>query len=90
MSTLVLLAESARSIAINVISKQVVDEETGKPRKVLDRYMYDLGSCLYCQLCVRSCPHHAIKFVNTYEHAVFTRSKLIKQLNHEGSTLAKK
>ena len=73
-----------------MISKQVVDEETGKPRKVLDRYMYDLGSCLYCQLCVRSCPHHAIKFVNTYEHAVFTRSKLIKQLNHEGSTLAKK
>ena len=40
--------------------------------------------------CVRTCPHDAIKFINTYEHAVFTRGKLREQLNHEGSTLAKK
>ena len=75
---------------INVVTKQVTDEETGKARKVLDRYEYDLGSCLFCQLCVRTCPHDAIKFINTYEHAVFTRGKLREQLNHEGSTLAKK
>lgn len=35
---------------INVVTKQVTDEETGKARKVLDRYVYDLGSCLFCQL----------------------------------------
>lgn len=75
---------------INVVTKQVTDEETGKARKVLDRYEYDLGSCLFCQLCVRTCPHDAIEFINTYEHAVFTRGKLREQLNHEGSTLAKK
>ena len=75
---------------INVVTKQVTDEETGKARKVLDRYEYDLGSCLFCQLCVRTCPHDAIKFINTYEHAVFTRGKLREQLNHEGSTLEKK
>ncbi len=75
---------------INVVSKQVVDEETGKARRELDRYEYDSGSCIYCQLCVRSCPHGAIQFVNTFEHAVFTRDKLRKQLNHEGSTLVKK
>lgn len=75
---------------INVVTKQVTDEETGKARKALDRYEYDLGSCLFCQLCVRTCPHDAIEFINTYEHAVFTRGKLREQLNHEGSTLAKK
>ena len=35
---------------INVVTKQVTDEETGKARKVLDRYEYDLGRCLFCQL----------------------------------------
>ena len=54
------------------------------------RYEYDLGSCLYCQLCVRSCPHDAIEFDTAFEHAVFTRGKLVRQLNSEGSTLEKK
>ena len=47
-------------------------------------------SCLYCQLCVRSCPHDAIEFDTAFEHAVFTRGKLVRQLNSEGSTLEKK
>ena len=40
-----------------------------------------LGSCTFCQLCVTTCPHHAIKFTNEFEHAVYTREKLVKQLN---------
>lgn len=62
--------------------------EDGKKKKVLRRYIYDHGSCLYCQLCVRACPHHAIDFIPTFEHAVFTREKLIEQLNKPGSKLA--
>lgn len=31
--------------------------------------------------CVTTCPHHAIKFTNEFEHAVYTREKLVKQLN---------
>ena len=74
---------------INVISETVTDEE-GKKKRVLTKYVYDIGSCLYCQLCVRTCPHGAIEFDNKFEHAVFTRDKLVRQLNHEGSTLEKK
>lgn len=75
---------------IRVISKTVTDEETGKPRKVLDRYMYDLGSCIFCALCTTNCPQHAIEWSNRFEHAVFSRASLYKQLNHEGSVLMPK
>ena len=54
----------------------------GKKKKKLVRYMYDLGSCTFCQLCVTSCPHGAIEFSNDFEQAVFTRDKLEKQLNY--------
>lgn len=66
----------------------MVTTEDGKKKKVLRRYIYDHGSCLYCQLCVRACPHHAIDFIPIFEHAVFTREKLIEQLNKPGSKLA--
>ena len=75
--------------SIRVESETVTDEE-GKKKRVLKRYIYDIGSCFYCQLCVRSCPHGAITFDTKFEHAVFTRDKLVRQLNHEGSTLEKK
>lgn len=68
---------------IRITSEMQTDEE-GKKRKVLIKYEYDLGSCLFCQLCVKNCPHDAITFAPTFEHAVFTREKLIHQLNHEG------
>ncbi|MDD3160657.1 MAG: 4Fe-4S binding protein [Bacteroidales bacterium] len=66
---------------IHVESVTEVNEETGKKKKVLTRYMYDHGSCMFCQMCVRACPHDAICFDNSFEHAVFTRGKLVKQLN---------
>jgi NADH-quinone oxidoreductase subunit I len=75
---------------IQVISKKVLDEETGKEKKVLDRYEYDLGSCIFCALCTESCPHDAIAWSTNFEHSLFTRAKLLQQLNAEGSTLMKK
>jgi NADH-quinone oxidoreductase subunit I len=33
-------------------------------------------------LCVSNCPTNAIEFSNDFEQAVFTRSKLVKQLNY--------
>jgi len=71
---------------INVISK-TVETDDGKKKKVLDRYIYDLGSCIFCNLCVMNCNSNAIKFSNEFENAVFTRSKLVQQLNREGSKL---
>jgi ferredoxin len=60
----------------------MVDTWDGKKKKKLDKYIYDLGSCTFCQLCVTSCPTNALKFSNDFEQAVFTRSKLVKQLNY--------
>ena len=75
---------------IQVISKKEPDEETGKEKKVLAKYTYDLGCCIYCALCTTSCPQDAIAWSTNFEHALFTKSKLVMQLNQEGSTLMKK
>ena len=64
------------------ITKRMVDLPDGKKKMKLDKYMYDLGSCTFCGLCVQVCPTNAIKFSNDFEQAVFTREKLNKQLNY--------
>lgn len=64
------------------IETKMVDMPDGKKKRKLDKYMYDLGSCTFCQLCVLSCPHDAIEFKNDFEQAVFTRDKLVLQLNY--------
>lgn len=74
---------------INVVSEFYTTDD-GKKKKRLVRYEYNLGSCMFCQLCTRACPHDAIEFDQSFENAVFDRSKLIKVLNHEGSKLEEK
>ncbi len=64
------------------VGTKMVDTWDGKKKKKLDRYIYDLGSCTFCQLCVTTCPTNAIRFDNDFEQAVFTRDKLVKQLNY--------
>ncbi|MDE6277199.1 MAG: NADH-quinone oxidoreductase subunit I [Muribaculaceae bacterium] len=64
------------------IDTKMVDTPAGTKKKKLDKYFYDLGSCTFCQMCVSVCPTTAIEFDNDFEQAVFTRSKLVKQLNY--------
>ena len=64
--------------------------EDGKKKKILAKYEYDLGSCIFCQLCVNACPHDAITFDQNFEHAVFDRTKLVLQLNRPGSKVIEK
>ncbi len=64
------------------IQTKMVDMPDGKKKKKLDKYMYDLGSCTFCMLCVTNCPTKAIKFSNEFEQSVYTREKLVKQLNY--------
>ncbi len=59
----------------------------GAPRKVLDKHLWNCGSCTFCALCTRSCPQGAIEFTNSFEHSVFDKTKLVKQLNKPGSSL---
>ncbi|GBU08572.1 NADH-quinone oxidoreductase subunit I [Bacteroidales bacterium] len=75
---------------IQIKTKMLLDEDTGKEKKVLDTYFYDLGSCIFCDLCTQTCPQDAISWSQNFEHSMFTRAKLNTKLNHEGSSLLKK
>lgn len=66
---------------IRITTETVTDQTTGRTQKRLVKYEYDLGSCIFCHLCVNSCPHDAICFDTQFEHAVYTRAKLVKILN---------
>ena len=68
---------------IRLTTETVTDPGTGKSKKRLVRYEYDLGSCMFCHLCVNACPTGAIRFSTDFEHAVYTREKLVKQLNKQ-------
>ncbi|MEI6822928.1 MAG: 4Fe-4S binding protein [Bacteroidota bacterium] len=74
---------------IEITSKQT-ETEDGKKKKELDTYIYKLGMCTFCGLCVKVCPQDAIVFSNEFEHAVFNKEKLNKTLNHPGSSLKSK
>lgn len=64
------------------IQSKMVDTPAGTKKKKLDNYIYDLGTCTFCNLCVISCPTDALRFSNDFEQSVFTRSKLVKKLNY--------
>ena len=72
---------------IQVTSKKEIDEASGKEKRALDKHLYDIGSCTFCALCTISCNQDAIVWSPVFEHTVFTRDKLVKQLNREGSKL---
>lgn len=64
------------------LETKMVDTPAGTKKKKLAKYLYDLGSCTFCQLCATNCPTNALDFSNDFEQAVFTRSSLVKQLNY--------
>lgn len=64
------------------LTTKMVDLPDGKKKRKLDTYLYDLGSCTFCMLCVTTCPQDALEFTNDFEQAVFTRDKLVKKLNY--------
>ena len=68
---------------IKITAHMDEDPETGKKKKVLDDYQYDLGDCMFCQLCTNACNFDAIEFTNDFENAVFDRDKLVLHLDKE-------
>ena len=75
--------------SIEVITK-TLEDENGKKKKIIDQHIYHLSMCTFCGLCVKVCPSQALDFGQKFEHAVYDRDKLIKQLNKPGSSLSKK
>lgn len=72
---------------IEIISDRILNEETGKKKKTLIKFVYHLQMCTMCNLCIPACPTDAIKMGKDFEHAVFDRSKLTKILNNQDSKL---
>ena len=68
---------------ILIQSEMREDPETGKKKRVLLDYRYDLGDCMFCQLCTNSCNFDAIEFTNDFENAVFDRESLVLHLDKE-------
>ena len=64
------------------LTTKMVELPDGKKKRKLDKYLYDLGSCTFCMLCVTTCPQDALEFSNDFEQATFTRNSLMKQLNY--------
>ncbi len=65
------------------ITSQMVETEDGKKKRQLVDYRYDLGECMFCQLCVNVCNFDAIEFTNDFENATFGRDVLVLHLDKE-------
>lgn len=65
------------------IKTEMVETEDGKKKRRLVDYQYDLGDCMFCQLCVNACNFGAIKFTNDFENATFSRDALVLHLDKE-------
>ena len=63
--------------SIKVLSRK--GEITGKNE--LDRYIWRLDSCVFCNACVQSCPFNALEMGHEFENAVYDRRLLIFNLN---------
>jgi Formate hydrogenlyase subunit 6/NADH:ubiquinone oxidoreductase 23 kD subunit (chain I) len=75
--------------SIKIIPVQV-ETEDGKKKKILDKWVYNLGMCTFCGQCIDACPQNAITFKNSFELSVYNRNDLIKVLNKPGSKLKEK
>ena len=65
------------------ITSQMVTNEEGKKKRQLVDYRYDLGDCMFCQLCVNACNFGAIEFTNDFENSTFDRDALVLHLDKE-------
>lgn len=68
---------------IKIVSEMRTDEESGKKKRVLLDYQYDLGDCMFCELCTNACNFDAIEFTNDFENATFSREALVLHLDKE-------
>jgi formate hydrogenlyase subunit 6/NADH:ubiquinone oxidoreductase subunit I len=63
--------------SIRILSRK--GEISGKNE--LDRYIWRLDSCIFCNACVQSCPFNALEMGHEFENAVYDRRLLIFTLN---------
>jgi NADH-quinone oxidoreductase subunit I len=78
-----LCEKSCPNGTIKLMAHMEEDPETGRKKKKLDDYQYDLGDCMFCQLCTNACNFDAIEFTNDFENSVFDRGTLVLHLDKE-------
>lgn len=61
-----------------------IETPEGSKKKELKEYYVDLGKCIYCGLCVDSCPVDAIEHSKVYEVAERSKENLILRLDTIG------
>ena len=71
--------------SIEILWERIVDPETGKKKKTIDKHVYHFSMCTLCNLCIIACPTDAIKMGQNFEYSVFDRKQLTYVLNKPGS-----
>ncbi len=71
--------------SIEIVWDRVLNEETGKKVKVIDKHIYHLSMCTMCNLCILACPTDAIVMAPNFENSAYDRTQLTKVLNKPGS-----
>lgn len=54
--------------------------EDGKPKPKVKKYIYNLGTCMFCNLCVEACPFAAIIMSDEYGVADEDKNKFVIDL----------
>ena len=71
--------------SIEILWERIVDPETGKKKKTIDKHVYHFSMCTLCNLCIIACPTDAIIMGQNFEYSVFDRKQLTSVLNKPGS-----
>ncbi len=62
----------------------------GRPRPRAAKYLYNVGTCIFCNLCVETCPFFAIVMSDDHELATTDKQKLVIDLVAEKRRLTGK
>ena len=73
-------------ICVNECPDHVLSLDVSKTAdggKHIDRYVYEVGACMMCGLCVEACPFDAIEMSHEYELATRDPGDLVRVLLHD-------
>ncbi len=56
---------------------EIVTHSDGKGHYIVDKFEVDTGRCMFCGLCVESCPYNALAMGMSYERAQYRRKDLV-------------
>ena len=78
---------------VNICPNHSIDIEKqtgpdGSPLPKPARYLYNIGTCMFCNLCVEICPFFALVMSDEHELATTDRGTLVKELVSENYRLA--